>query len=94
MPLGADADDEDPFDPVTSPADEDIGTLAEVFRERPTTRVNDHAAARFVHLVQGPCTSSIRCPLMITMGEARHWSGSATKGEWSCDSERTRIPSP
>jgi aminoglycoside N3'-acetyltransferase len=41
------ADDEEPFDPLTSPAEKDMGVLAEVFRLRAGTRVNDHAAASF-----------------------------------------------
>jgi aminoglycoside N3'-acetyltransferase len=36
-----------PFDAQTTPAESSIGTLAEVFRKRPDTRVNDHAVARF-----------------------------------------------
>ncbi len=46
------ADDEEAFDPATTPADPDVGALAEVFRRRTGTTVNDHAAARFG--VQGP----------------------------------------
>lgn len=45
MVLGADADE--PFDAQNSSAERDIGVLAEVFRRRNATRVNDHAAARF-----------------------------------------------
>lgn len=45
MALGADADA--PFDALTSPAERDMGILAEVFRRRTATRVNDHPAARF-----------------------------------------------
>lgn len=45
MVLGA--DDSMPFDPLTSPVEKDIGVLAEVFRKRTGTRVNDHPAARF-----------------------------------------------
>lgn len=45
MPLGS--PDGAPFDALTSPADPEMGTLAEVFRKRRETRVNDHAAARF-----------------------------------------------
>ncbi len=41
------ADNEEPFDPLTSEVDEDIGVLAEVFRRREGVRVNDHAAARY-----------------------------------------------
>lgn len=45
MILGA--DDEEPFDALSSQADEDVGVLAEVFRQRAGVRVNDHAAARY-----------------------------------------------
>jgi aminoglycoside N3'-acetyltransferase len=41
------ADDREPFAPATSPADPDVGVLAEVFRQRPGTKVNDHVTARF-----------------------------------------------
>jgi len=41
------ADSKEPFDPLTSPVEKDMGVLAEVFRRRAGTRVNDHAAARF-----------------------------------------------
>jgi aminoglycoside 3-N-acetyltransferase len=45
MPLGA--DDDEPFDARSSPAEDELGVLPEVFRKRPETQVNDHAAARF-----------------------------------------------
>lgn len=45
MALGA--DDALPFDALSSPVDPGMGILAEVFRKRAGTRVNDHAAARF-----------------------------------------------
>jgi aminoglycoside N3'-acetyltransferase len=45
MVLGA--DDEEPFDPLTTEASEDMGILAEIFRQRNSTKVNDHAAARY-----------------------------------------------
>jgi aminoglycoside N3'-acetyltransferase len=45
MVLGA--DDRTPFHRLTSPADPDVGMLAECFRTRAETLVNDHAAARF-----------------------------------------------
>ena len=41
------ADDTVPFEATTTPALRELGVLAEVFRRRPGTRVNDHAAARF-----------------------------------------------
>lgn len=50
MNLGAeehDPDDEVPFDPLTTPADPDVGVLAEVMRTTPGTRVSDHPDARF-----------------------------------------------
>ncbi len=46
MTLGAD-DDGSPFDWRTTRADPDVGTLAEVFRTRPRTRVSDHPEGRF-----------------------------------------------
>lgn len=45
MTLGADEDL--PFDALTTPAEKDVGALAEIFRQRAGTRVNDHASARF-----------------------------------------------
>jgi aminoglycoside N3'-acetyltransferase len=37
----------EPFDCLTTPADPDVGVLAEVFRRRPPTRVSDHPEGRF-----------------------------------------------
>lgn len=45
MPLGG--TDDAPFDASTTPAEADIGVLAEVFRRDPRTQVNDHPAGRF-----------------------------------------------
>lgn len=45
MPLGS--PDDIPFDAYTSPAEPDIGFLAERFRLREGTRVNNHPAGRF-----------------------------------------------
>jgi aminoglycoside N3'-acetyltransferase len=39
--------DADPFDHLTTPADPEVGTLAEVFRTRPETLVTDHPEGRF-----------------------------------------------
>jgi aminoglycoside N3'-acetyltransferase len=39
--------DAEPFDCVATPADPDVGVLAEVFRTRPRTRVSDHPEGRF-----------------------------------------------
>ena len=36
-----------PFDALVTPADPDVGTLAEVFRRRPETVVSDHPEGRF-----------------------------------------------
>jgi aminoglycoside N3'-acetyltransferase len=36
-----------PFDPMTTPADPEVGVLAEVFRQQPGTVVNDHPEGRF-----------------------------------------------
>lgn len=45
MTMGA--NDDEPFDPLTSRAQDDIGTLAEVFRTRPGTVVSNHPEGRF-----------------------------------------------
>jgi aminoglycoside N3'-acetyltransferase len=37
----------EPFDRFTTPADPDVGVLAEIFRTRPTTTVSDHPEGRF-----------------------------------------------
>jgi aminoglycoside N3'-acetyltransferase len=39
--------DAEPFDCLATPADPDVGVLAEVFRQRPRTRVSDHPEGRF-----------------------------------------------
>lgn len=39
--------DAEPFDPLTTPADPEVGVLAEVFRRRPETRVSNHPEGRF-----------------------------------------------
>ncbi len=39
--------DAEPFNFLETPADPDMGTLAEVFRTRPRTRVSDHPEGRF-----------------------------------------------
>lgn len=39
--------DAEPFDPLTTPAQPDVGVLAEVFRRRPGTLVSDHPEGRF-----------------------------------------------
>jgi aminoglycoside N3'-acetyltransferase len=46
MTLGALESDE-PFDCLRTPADPDVGLLAEVFRTRPGTQVSDHPEGRF-----------------------------------------------
>jgi aminoglycoside N3'-acetyltransferase len=37
----------EPFDSLVTPADPDVGVLAEVFRSRPRTKVSDHPEGRF-----------------------------------------------
>ncbi len=39
--------DAEPFECETTPADPDVGVLAEVFRRRPATKVSDHPEGRF-----------------------------------------------
>ena len=41
------AENGDPFDHLTTPADPDVGVLPEVFRRTPGTLVNDHPDGRF-----------------------------------------------
>ncbi|MEM6461530.1 MAG: AAC(3) family N-acetyltransferase [Pseudomonadota bacterium] len=61
MPMGA--DDSGPIDFLTTPADRSLGALVEVFRQRPGTLVNDHAAARFE--AAGPEAAAILEPIPL-----------------------------
>ena len=62
--MGLGADDEEPFDALSSPVDEDdMGVLAEVFRTRPGVRVNDHAAARYAAI--GPQSLQLLEPVPL-----------------------------
>lgn len=49
--------DAEPFDCLATPADPDIGVLAEVFRTRPRTKVSDHPEGRFG--ASGPLAGSL-----------------------------------
>jgi aminoglycoside N3'-acetyltransferase len=49
--------DADAFDCLTTPADPDVGTLAEVFRQRPGTMVSDHPEGRFG--ARGPLAATL-----------------------------------
>ena len=57
------ANDSLPFDAATTPADPEIGALAEAFRTRRGTLVNDNPAARFA--ASGPLAGALLepCPL-------------------------------
>lgn len=57
------ANDSLPFDAATTPADPEIGALAEAFRTRIGTKVNDNPAARFA--ASGPLAGALLepCPL-------------------------------
>jgi aminoglycoside N3'-acetyltransferase len=59
MPLGS--RDDAPFDALRSPAELELGVLAEVFRQRPGVQVSDHPAARFAAL--GPEARSLLEPV-------------------------------
>lgn len=62
MVLGADLSV--PFDAKTTPVDvEEMGVFAEVFRQHPEVRVNDHAAARYGAL--GPASSALLEPIPL-----------------------------
>lgn len=54
------ADDDEPFDRLSTPADSDNGVLAEVFRTHPGVVVNDHPACRFAAV--GPATAALLEP--------------------------------
>lgn len=49
--------DAEPFDCLVTPADPDVGILAEVFRTRPRTKVSDHPEGRFG--ASGPLADSL-----------------------------------
>lgn len=61
MPMGA--QDSGPIDCLTTPADGELGVLVEIFRQRPGTKVNDHAAARFG--ASGPLAEVILEPIPL-----------------------------
>ena len=62
MVLGADLSV--PFDAKTTPVDvEEMGAFAEVFRQHPAVRVNDHAAARYGAL--GPASRALLEPVPL-----------------------------
>ena len=50
------SDDETPFDPATTPAAEDLGVTAELFRQLPGVRRSDHP---FAFAAQGPLADAI-----------------------------------
>lgn len=80
MPLGS--RDGDLFDALTSPAEADIGVLAEVFRQREGVRVNDHPAGRFAAL--GPLAGQILEPIPLHdyYGPGSPLSRFASLGGW------------
>lgn len=57
------ADDDGPFDRLSSEADEDNGVLAEIFRTYPGVEVNDHPACRFAAI--GPDATVLLKPQPI-----------------------------
>ncbi len=61
MVLGA--DDDEPFDALTSEAEEDMGVVPELFREREDVHVNDHAAARYA--AHGPQAEFLLNPIPL-----------------------------
>ncbi len=54
------ADDGEPFDRLTTPADPENGVLADVFRQHPGVEVNDHPACRFA--AWGPAAADLLAP--------------------------------
>jgi hypothetical protein len=67
MVLGA--DDDDPFEALTSEADEDIGIAPGLIRVCSCVQVNDHAAAR--NAVHGPQASGV--PLYERVDDGEQW---------------------
>ncbi len=64
MLMVLDADPDKPFDALTTPVDvEDMGVLAELFRNTPGAIVNDHVAARFAAL--GPQAKELLDPIPL-----------------------------
>ena len=61
MVLGATV--KEPFDALTTPANEEMGILAEVFRQKPDVQVNDHAASRFAAI--GPQSAFLLEPMPL-----------------------------
>ncbi|PCI77595.1 MAG: hypothetical protein COB20_07735 [SAR86 cluster bacterium] len=61
MVLGA--NDDEPFDALTTEADEDMGVVPEMFREHSGVQVNDHAAARYA--VHGPHAEFLLNPTQL-----------------------------
>lgn len=57
------ASDRAPFDALSSPANEELGVFAEIFRQHPDTTVNDHAAARFG--ATGPLSAALLEPMPL-----------------------------
>lgn len=57
------ASDRAPFNALTSPAYEEVGTFAEIFRQHQDTKVNDHAAARFGAI--GPLSTELLEPMPL-----------------------------
>jgi len=83
MPLGA--TEKQPFDAQTTPAHEDMGILAEVFRHHPKVQVNDHAASRFGAI--GPQSQALLEPMPLhnyhghgsVLSRFTEWGGSVLR---------------
>jgi len=84
MVLGA--DDDEPFDALTSEADEDMGIVPELFRERSGVQVNDHAAARYA--VHGPQANFLLNPIQL---HDYHGSGSVLERLTEMDGAVLRL---
>ena len=85
--------DAPPFDKDTTPADPDVGVLAEVFRELTGTVVNDHPDARFGARGRGArLLMGQPLPGTTTTVPARSWSVSSACAGRCCDWAPTRTP--
>ena len=83
-----------PFDALATPAADDVGVLAEVFRRRPGTLVTDHPEGRFGARGRLAAASSPTRRGTTTTAPARRSSGSWPPGAGSCAWAPTSTPSP
>ncbi len=80
------ADPETPFDPATSPAWDELGVLAEVFRRRPRTVLNTHPIARF-----GACGHDAQALVEAPLIDDYYGPGSPLERLWAAGGKVLRL---